>query len=650
MFKKLTLQAKQKLGPIWPFLMVYLLGLFVLGLARLFFMVWQWDRVTAVDGIFSVFAIGLRIDTILVCQFVALPVVLYFLVPDWGTLSHFIKNFARFWVVGASLLFVFMEVSTPSYILEYGTRPSRIFVEYLIYPKEVFGTLWASYKTQLFIAAVLLTVTAIYGGRFYKRLFDESIIWSWPKRLLAFPVVALILFLGIRSSLGHRPANPSIASFSNDHLVNDLALNSTYNVLFAIYNLKHEVKGDIYGKLKDEEIIQGVRDATLIAPDAFKNDEIPSLHQQISSVQREKLPNLVIVLEESLGAQFVSTLGGDDLTPELDKWSKKGLWFTSMYATGTRSVRGIEAIIAGFTPSPSRSVVKLERSQTGFYTIARTLKNLGYTTEFIYGGEGHFDNMQRFFLGNGFDTVIDIKDYEDPIFLGTWGASDEDLFKKAHTRLLEKGDNPYFSLVFTSSFHSPFEYPDGRIEPVETPAFTRRNAVKYADYALGKFLARAEKSEYWKNTLFLVVADHDSRVYGDTLVPIKHFHIPALITGLGGEIRPGVYSKVSSQIDLPPTLFSLMGIASEHPMIGRDLTQVPEDVPGRALFQYEKNFAYMLDNKVVVFLPQKDPQSFVYQNKTLVPSDDHSDALIKTALAHVLWTSKMYQEQRYRLP
>lgn len=638
------------MGPVWPFLMLYLLGLSALSTARLLFMIWQWDRVIAVDGILSVLAIGVRIDTILLFQFLALPVVLYFLVPDIGALRRIVKNFSRFWVMASSLLFVFMEVSTPSYIVEYDTRPSRIFVEYLIYPKEVFGTLWASYKPQLFIAAGLMTATAIYGGRFYKRLFDEAVIWPWSKRVLAFPAVGLILFLGIRSNLAHRPANPSIASFSNDHLVNDLALNSTYNVLFAIYNLKHEVKGDIYGKLEDEEIIRRVREAALIAPDAFTNDEIPSLHQQIPSFQRDRHPNLVIVLEESLGAQFVSTLGGDDLSPELDKWSKKGLWFTSMYATGTRSVRGIEAISAGFTPSPSRSVVKLEKSQTGFYTIARTLKNLGYTTEFIYGGESHFDNMRRFFLGNGFDRVIDINDYDDPVFLGTWGVSDEDLFEKAHTRLLEKEDGPYFSLVFTSSFHSPFEYPDGRIEPVETPAFTRRNAVKYADYAVGQFLARAEKSKYWKNTLFLVVADHDSRVYGDTLVPIKHFQIPALITGLGGEVKPAVYSKISSQIDLPPTLLSLMGITSEHPMIGRDLTQVPEEVPGRALFQYEKHFAYMVGDKVAVFLPRKAPQSFVYQNKTLAASADHSDAFIKTALAHVLWTSKMYQEQRYRLP
>jgi len=632
--------------------MVYFAGLCLLGGTRLLFMIWQWDRVMAVGGFWQTLVIGLRIDTILLCEVLSLPVIFHFLIPQECVLYRFVKNCSIAWLLGVSLLIVFIEVASPSYIIEYDTRPSRIFVEYLIYPKEVLGTLWIGYKLQLFLAALILGGTAFYGMRFYRHLFKENIVWPWKKRLLTFPLVALLLFLGIRSSLAHRPVNPSVASFSNDHLVNDLALNSTYNVLFAIYNLKHEVDGHLYGKMEDQEVIQRVRGASPIAPEQFNNDEIPTLHRQIPTYRRDRLPNLVIILEESLGAQFVSTLGGDDLTPELDKWSKKGLWFTSMYATGTRSVRGIEAIISGFLPSPSRSVVKLEKSQTGFYTIARSLKALGYRTEFIYGGEGHFDNMRRFFLGNGFDSVIDEKDYEQPAFSGTWGVSDEDLFEKSHTRLLEhtQSNEPFFALVFTSSFHSPFEYPDGRIALVEKPAFTRRNAVKYADYALGKFLAQAEQSPYWGNTLFLVVADHDSRVYGNTLLPINHFHIPALVLGLGGKIKSEVYSKTASQIDLPPTLFSLMGISVEHPMIGRDLTQLSENTPGRALFQYEKHYAYMEGERVAVLLPGKPPQSFIYRNKTLIASSPHSEEFLKTALAHVLWPGSMYQEQRYRLP
>lgn len=640
---------KQKLGPIWPFLSYYLMAVAVLAGFRLSFILWQWDRVMSVDGFSRVMLTGLRMDTILLSEFLALPVLVCFFLPAGGGLGRFRQGFSRCWLMGATLFIVFMEVATPPYISQYDTRPSRIFIEYLIYPKEVLNTLWFAYKLELLIAAVVMSVIIAFGGRIFKGLFMEAHVWSWPKQLIMFPVVGGLLFLGARSSLGHRAANPSIAAFSNDHLVNDLALNSTYNVLFALYNMKHEEDSSrMYGKMEAAEVIQQVRDAMQVysEPLQFLSDEVPTLHVQKSTRPRQKPYNLVIVLEESLGAQFNKALGGADLTPELTKWGKKGLWFTDMYATGTRSVRGIEAIVSGFPPSASQSVVKLSKSQTGFYSIARTLKNMGYTTEFLYGGEGHFDNMRGFFLGNGFDRVVDQNDYTDPIFLATWGVSDEDLFQKAHTRFMEKGDKPFFALVFTSSFHSPFEYPEGRIQPIGNTPYTAENAVMYADHALGKFLTQAEQSPYWENTLFLVVADHDARVFGQTLVPVKHFHIPALI--LGGDIQPSVYSKTASQLDLPPTLFSLMGIESEHPMIGRDLTRLGDDVPGRALFQFEKYYAYREGDDVVVFQPSMPPQSFIYQDKTLHPVSDFSDAFVKKAMAHALWPNLMYREQRYR--
>ncbi|MDO9735186.1 sulfatase-like hydrolase/transferase, partial [Glaesserella parasuis] len=151
-----------------------------------------------------------------------------------------------------------------------------------------------------------------------------------------------------------------------------------------------------------------------------------------------------------------------------------------------RSVRGIEAVTAGFTPTPARATVKLTKSQNGFFTIAELLRRQGYSTSFIYGGEKHFDNMASYFYGNGFETIIDEKDYKNPKFVSTWGMSDEDLFDKAHEIFTElaKGDKPFFSLVFTSSNHDPFEFPDGKIEWFDKEKQTRNNAAKYADYAL----------------------------------------------------------------------------------------------------------------------------------------------------------------------
>ena len=142
-----------------------------------------------------------------------------------------------------------------------------------------------------------------------------------------------------------------------------------------------------------------------------------------------------------------------DLTPELDRLAEEGIFFERLYATGMRSVRGIEAILTCITPRPQFSVVKTSDTQQDFFTLASLLESHGYENSFIYGGESHFDHMREFFLANGFQKVIDENDYEDPVFRGPWGVSDEDLFRKAHAEFEDAGDKPFFSLVFTSSTH-----------------------------------------------------------------------------------------------------------------------------------------------------------------------------------------------------
>ena len=357
----------------------------------------------------------------------------------------------------------------------------------------------------------------------------------------------------------------------------------------------------------------------------------------------------MILLEESFGAQFVGTLGGKPLSPEFDKLAQEGWLFENIYATGTRSVRGIEAVTAGFTPTPARATVKLTKSQNGFFTIADLLRRQGYQTSFIYGGEKHFDNMASYFYGNGFETIIDEKDYKNPKFVSTWGMSDEDLFDKAHETFsqLAKTDKPFFSLVFTSSNHDPFEFPDGKIELFDKEKQTRNNAAKYADYALGHFFKLAKSSDYWKDTIFLVIADHDSRVAGESLVPIRYFQIPALILGEGIEAKRD--NRLVSQIDMPTTLLSLAGVSGNYPMIGYDLTQ---DVnPNRAFMQYDQTQAMMKGTDVIILQPNTAPQGYEYdlQTKQLKPKEQ-PEVMKKEALAHALLGSYLYQKQLYKLP
>jgi phosphoglycerol transferase MdoB-like AlkP superfamily enzyme len=381
----------------------------------------------------------------------------------------------------------------------------------------------------------------------------------------------------------------------------------------------------------------------------FISSELPTYHNVSWTSNLDRPPNLVIILEESLGAEFVGSLGGVDVTPELDQLSTQGIWFENLYATGTRSARGIEAVISGFTPTPARSVVKLPRSQREFFTIAALLKNRGYNTSFMYGGEANFDNMRTFFVGNGIDQIIEKKDFANPAFMGSWGICDGELFDRAHAEFVAQGDKPFFSLVFTSSNHSPFEFPEGDFDLHEAPRATVNNAVKYADHALGEFFRKARESDYWDNTLFLVVADHNSRVRGAKLVPVEYFHIPGLI--LGGSVEPLVVSRLTSQIDLIPTLLGQMGIDDANPATGYDIFR-PEMalVPGRAIMQYNGVQAYMQGDRVVIMEMGKVPEVYHYNPELGLQRGSPDLALEKRALAYSIWSTTAYSQQLYRLP
>jgi len=638
-----------------PLVVMLIIGMIVLSASRFGLVLWKLDRVNATGKLAEIFIQGLRADIIQLSLLSLMPILLLpiFAVAKWRSGWQWLTYF---WVTFSIVLLVFLEISTPGFIAEYDVRPNRIFVEYLKYPHEVASMLWGGFKIHIFAALsfVALTHYAMYAVmRPWLRKPDKHLQyssppknWSVSKTLITWPLVFLLVAFGIRSTLGHRPANPAMFAITADSMVNTLVLNSAYSVTYATYNLIKETKSsEIYGKMPREAIFKHTG--------AIEAD-IPTLTTLQPSHLREKPLNLVIILQESLGATFVESLGGVPVTPNLEKLKEQGIWFEQLYATGTRSVRGIEAVTTGFQPTPADSTVKLSKSQKNFFTLASLLEKQGYTTEFIYGGESHFDNMRSFFTGNGFQHIVEQKDYKNPVFVGSWGASDEDLLNKTHEQLLahHQTGKPFFTLAFSSSNHAPFEFPDGRIDLYEQPKATDNNAVKYADYAIGEFFKKAQQSPYWQDTVFLIVADHDIRVRGDTLVPIERFHIP------GADVQPIRYTGIASQVDLPVTMLSLMGISVQHPMTGRDLSRMPPNSHGRAMMQYNDNYGWMEESEagkqVVVLRSGKAPAHALYDAKTkhLIesPVPENALALEQRALANVLLPDLLYNEQRYRLP
>lgn len=627
----------------------FIIALLITTLSRTFLFLMFRERVIETTDYWLIFPIGTRMDLIIMSYIAFLPTLLICLLPE-KTL-YTIRKFFSFYFILSLFLFLFMELATRDFINEYDTRPNKLFVDYLIYPKEVGGTLLKSYLGSMMITFIILVLVFWMLMKYAPKLFHPKPS-PYKTKLILFLPVAFLLFFGARSSLtSKRPINASNAVFSTDQLTNSLGLNSLYTIGFAVYSMKNEGNAaKMYGKMETSEAISRVK-KYMNVPDAdFLNPNLPFNHLQKTDNLRERPYNLVIFLQESLGAEYVGCLGGLPLTPEFDKLTKEGLLFTKLYCTGTRSVRGIEAVVTGFLPSPSESVVKLGNSQTGFFTLAEALKEKGYDTSFIYGGMANFDNMASFFNGNGFENIIDEPDFDkDKMAMrGTWGYSDEDLAVKANDYFKSQGDKPFFSLMFSTSNHEPFEFPDGRIELYDKKKQTVNNAMKYADFAIGKFFDMAKKEAYFKNTIFIVIADHNTRTYGKNLVPINKFHIPALIIGPG--VPQGkLYDKLSSQIDIPPTLLNMIGVNAETPMPGRDLLKLPEKITGRAIMQFHDNNAFRVGNQVVILQPNKEALQFELKNDTVMVPVKLDPELARDALAHVTAASYLYKERKYKL-
>ena len=621
----------------------FVLGWFVFTVSRVFLVVIYQDRITGFDALYQIFLGGLRIDLATLCEIIALPILSLMVLSLTKFKGKVLSLVIRYWCWFFLVLLVLMEAVTPTFLAEYDARPNRLFFEYFSTPKEVVGMLMKGYWLQVILATCVVIALTYFSKRWmhvhsaYKSKFN-------PLGFFGLLILSAALLVGIRSGFQHRPINPAMVAFSQDSMVNTLPLNSTYSLLFAIYQMKNEASASkLYGSIDQQKMLELVQ-STMPMNAKFLDDSIPTLHT-IKPTQVYNHKNLIIVVEESLGAQFVGSLGGKPLTPNIDAWQTKSWFFTQLYATGTRSARGLEAVITGFLPSPARSVLKLPKAQNNFYTLAQTLGRLGYESSFIYGGESHFDNMKGFFLGNGFEKSIDQNDYPDPAFMGNWGVSDEDLFEHALSYLQESPQSPKFSVIFTSSNHTPFEFPDGKIELFDTEKQTVNNAVKYADYALGKFLDQLQENNILSHSVVLVVADHDARVKGESLVPLERFHIPGFI--ISPDVPAHQDDTLISQIDLAPTLLSLLGVEAANPMVGQDLSQLPDGYQGRAVMQYGNTQAYVFTDHAIVLQANKKPM--VYGVEDMHLSDPIGSDHTQLGLAYAQFASWAYDQQKYVL-
>ncbi|MCD1116722.1 LTA synthase family protein [Chryseobacterium turcicum] len=566
-----------RFSALFSTLSLYLLLSFLI---RVVLLIWSSKDVDfSLFYIIRAFFTGFLFDLAIGSLFLFLYGIYLLIFPKRWIGSVFDRCFTYFYLTLIFIIIYFSLLAEIPFWDEFGVRFNFIAVDYLIYTYEVVENINQSYPLPV-IALVLvgLIVSTIFIFKkcnIFKNTFsDKSPISNRIQYILPFVIIAV--------ALGFLMKNKQ-ADFSNNLVVNELGKNGAFSFVSAFKSNELDYE-TFYPKLSDKEAYSVVKKSLLQENQNYVSTQFDDISRATKGNQVEN-PNIIVIAIESFSADFLSTFGNkDNLTPNYEKLANESVFFTNLYATGTRTVRGMEALTLSVPPTPGNSIVRRPNNDN-LFSVSTIVKSKNYQPYFIYGGDGYFDNMNNFFGGQGFDIVD--RDRGNPLsdniktqrfkiedkevsFENAWGICDEDLYKQSikYADKSTKANKPFFQFVMTTSNHKPYTFPAGKID---LPQGERNGAVKYTDYALGKFINDAKSKPWFKNTVFVIVADHCASSAGKWEINIAKHHIPAIIYNL--KQQPEKIERLTSQIDVMPTLFGYLGWNYNTSLYGKDINQ-----------------------------------------------------------------------------
>ncbi len=542
---------------------------------------------------------------------------------------------------------LFTAVTEYYFFEEFDSRFNLVSVDYLIYPTEVAGDLWAAYPVgRVILIGALLACAMTWllrgpltsGTRVVARFAART-----PPLLLLAAAVALAVATFSTNSLG----------WSANRVADELAANGPSSFFRALrtseidYHALYATRDPAANHaLLVTQLGRGGGSWT--RPDKVRLDRtFPARPAGLGKL------NVILISSESFGAEFSRLYGSDrDWTPEFDRYAQQSLWFRHTYASGTRTVRGLEAITLSMPPIPTESVVRRPGNEN-MASLGAVLRRQGYHTSFLYGGYGYFDDMNSFYANNGYEVRDRNELRTEPRFANIWGVADEDLYDMAlaHADELAASGQPFFIHVMNTSNHKPFTFRTG-LESlgIKPSGGGRESGVRYADYAQGYFLREAAKHPWFSRTIFIIVADHGARVYGKQEIPLRTYEIPLLFYS-PGNLAPRRVDGLMTQIDIAPTLLGLLGLPYTAPWFGQDALNTPEQ--GRiAFFNHNHDVAMLRDGELTILGLQKsvlnkhyDAQSDSYGNDAPVDA-----AMNDLTIAYYQTAYELFKAHKFDLP
>ncbi len=612
-------------------------------ITRLSLLMFSWQKMDlSVLKIFQIFGVGLIFD-LGVAVFFCMPYAIYLLLfpVKWSdSVFNKIITYVSFFL--ATLIIMLSFFAEFTFWKEFESRFNFIAVDYLIYTYEVINNINESYPLPLLVGTILIITSAIVFVFYKRKIFFKTFTGTSPfSSRLFFSGIIIITGLFYAFFVKNSHAELGVNRYQNE-----LSKAGIYSFFAAFKN--NELSYDHFYKLMDNKhAFDIIRNELADSNIVYLNAGL-SIEGKIVNNANPKMPNVIMVTIESFSADFMGHFGNTNkLTPVLDSLAGESVLFTNMYATGTRTVRGMEALSLAIPPTPGSSIVR-RPDNDNLTTIGYIFQQKGYETGFFYGGDGYFDNMNRFFGNNGYavtdkrrNTLVkdNFKATRTTIpdssiqFKNAWGICDEDLYDAVirDADVKASQNKPFYDFVMTTSNHRPYTYPEGKID---IPSGSGRDgAVKYTDFAIGQFLKKARQKSWFANTVFIFVADHCANSAGKNEIDIAKYHIPAVIYNLPAQ-TPSTIAAMCSQIDLYPTLFHLLNWSYTSNLYGQNV--LSNNYTPRILLGTYQKLGYLKNDTFIVLDPQQKVEVYQYNKikNELVPLTKAPDKLVNEAIAY----------------
>ena len=594
-------------------LSVHAVSLLVLTLFRLIELVCLHGMITdKTASVATAFLKGVWFDNVTACYVMIVPLAVTLIATALGYTEKVMRKAANWWFfVFYAIVFMASAANTPYFEYFFKNINSSIF-EWFGYAATTAGMVFQE-KSYILHIAMYFLITAgyitslVYLRRFFDRKIekcrkDDRFPVAVAMRLAVAVCLSLLCLFGIRGRTGYNPIKISQAYYCDDPFLNQLGINPAFNLLTSALDDMRKENSELHLIPYGEAITAARQSLGITGP----VDSMHVMRRMVTTTGEPQKCNVVVILMESMSASLMQTFGQElHLTPTLDSLYNHSLAFTHYYSAGIHTNHGMTASLYSFPALMFRNLMKgtVTPHRTGIPTV---LKHYGYHNMFFMTHEAQYDNMKAFFTTNGYDDIYSQEDYPKDEVVNSFGVSDHFLFGYALNKINRQAANkkPFFATILTISNHPPYVIPSFFKPKTKEP---ETQIVEYADWSIGDFLKKAEKEPWYKNTIFVIMADHGKLVgKAQTEAPESYNHIPLIIFGPG--IPEKHYDGLATQVDVMPTLLSLLNMSYEYDGFGQNVLKTPRPM----VFYSADNQVIARNQKMVYVYNPKMQKSFCY--------------------------------------